>query len=157
MMGKKILIIFLSFVFATQMSFSKKQDSIQTTNKQVTTTQKTNWQPLIDAIIMVESKGNDKAIGVGGCVGPMQIKMILVQDCNEYLKMKGINKRYTSQDRFNRQKSAEMFKLIMERYNKSNSIQKACYIWNQGCGYSKHMDKAISYYNKVMKYYKGRH
>lgn len=156
MMRKQLIFMVLTFVMAVQMSFSQK--SMSQTNKQHNKPKaKTavNWQPLINAIIQVESRGNDRAVSKdGSCVGPMQIKMIAVKDCNEYLKSKGEKRRFTSNDRYSRTKSAQMFQLIMERYNKSNSIQTACFIWNQGIGYKKRMNKARVYYNKVIKFYK---
>ena len=116
------------------------------------------WKPYMDAIIHVESKGNVNAISkCGKCVGAMQIKTIVVDDCNEYLKMIGSKKRYTYQDRYNLQKSKEMFLLIQKRYNKSNDIEKGIRIWNGGCGYYKSPKltaQSSAYYYKVIKEYK---
>ena len=44
-----------------------------------------DWQPVIDAIIQVESNGNPKAKS-GNSVGAMQITPILVAQCNIILK-----------------------------------------------------------------------
>ena len=44
-----------------------------------------NWNPVMEAIIQVESGGNAKAIS-GNSVGAMQITPILVKDCNAILK-----------------------------------------------------------------------
>ena len=44
-----------------------------------------NWNPVMDAIIQVESGGDPKAVS-GNSVGAMQITPILVKDCNEILK-----------------------------------------------------------------------
>ena len=44
-----------------------------------------NWNPVMDAIIQVESEGNPNAVS-GNSVGAMQITPILVKDCNEILK-----------------------------------------------------------------------
>jgi hypothetical protein len=73
---------------------------------------KFNWEPLMDAIIQVESEGNSRAISGKSC-GAMQITPILVEDCNSILKKRGIKKRYTLNDRFSEKKSKEMFVLIM--------------------------------------------
>ena len=113
-----------------------------------------NWNKVVEAIIYVESKGNDNAVSKDGtCVGPMQIKKIVVDDCNEYCKIIGSNKRFTYNDRFNREKSIEMFILIQKRYNKSNDIEKAIRIWNGGCNYKK--EKTEKYYKLVMEKYKA--
>ena len=112
------------------------------------------WTPIIESIIYIESKGNPNAISkCGNCVGAMQIKKIVVDDCNEYLKLKGSKKRFTYQDRYNVSKSKEMFLLIQERYNKTNNIEKGIKIWNGGCGYYKSQKltkQSNDYYKKVI-------
>ena len=111
-----------------------------------------DWNKVINAIAMVESKGNASAKSKD-CVGLLQIRPVLVDDCNEYLKLKKSNKRYTLKDRLNPKKSKEMFILYQKRYNPTNNIEKAIRLWNGGCGYSK--AKTENYYRKVMKYYNG--
>lgn len=111
-----------------------------------------NWNKVINAIIQVESKGNANARSKD-CVGILQIRPILVRDVNEYLKMKGSNKRFKMNDRLNAEKSKEMFILYQERYNPKNNVEKAIRLWNGGYGYSK--AKTENYYRNVMKYYKG--
>lgn len=111
-----------------------------------------DWNKVINAIAMVESKGNASAKSKD-CVGLLQIRPVLVNDCNEYLKLKKSNKRYTLKDRLNPNKSKEMFILYQKRYNPTNNIEKAIRLWNGGCEYSK--AKTENYYRKVMKYYNG--
>lgn len=110
------------------------------------------WNDVINAIIQVESNGNPNAVSpCGESIGAMQIKKIVVDDCNEYLKILKINKKYTYDDRWDVEKSKEMFILIQKRYNKTNDIEKAVRIWNGGCCYNK--EKTDNYYNKFLKYY----
>lgn len=120
----------------------------------------TFWKPYIESIIQVESNGNPNAVSkCGKCVGAMQIKTIVVDDCNEYLKMIGSKKRFTYQDRYNINKSKEMFLLIQKRYNKSNDIEKGIRIWNGGCGYYKNqklVKQSKIYYNKVISHVKKK-
>ena len=111
-----------------------------------------DWSKVIDAISKVESKGNPKARSKD-CVGILQIRPILVADCNEYLKMRKSKKRFNLDDRYSVEKSKEMFILYQKRYNPSNNVEKAIRLWNGGCGYS--VAKTQGYLNKVMKYYKG--
>lgn len=111
-----------------------------------------DWTKVIDAIVKVESKGNASAKSKD-CVGILQIRPILVADCNEYLKMMGKKKRYTLGDRFSLEKSKEMFILYQKRYNPTNNVEKAIRLWNGGCGYSK--VKTEKYYRNVLKYYNG--
>ena len=110
-----------------------------------------DWNPVMNAIIQVESKGNQKAQSKD-CVGVLQIRPILVHDVNEYLKIKKHNKRFTLNDRFNVNKSKEMFVLYQERYNPTNNVEKAIRLWNGGCGYS--LSKTEKYYRKVLTYMK---
>jgi len=111
-----------------------------------------DWTKIMNAIIQVESKGNINTRSKD-CVGILQIRPILVADVNEYLKMKGSNKRFKLSDRLNVEKSKEMFVIYQKRYNPTNDIEKAIRLWNGGCGYSK--AKTENYYRKVMKYYNG--
>jgi hypothetical protein len=111
-----------------------------------------DWNKVIDAIAMVESKGNVNAKSKD-CVGLLQIRPILVDDCNEYLKLQKSKKRYTLKDRLNPKKSKEMFILYQKRYNPTNNVEKAIRLWNGGCGYSN--AKTEKYLKKVMKYYNG--
>lgn len=111
-----------------------------------------DWTNVINAISKVESNGNPNAVSKD-CVGLLQIRPLLVADCNEYLKMKGSKKRFTLADRKSAEKSKEMFILYQKRYNPTNNVEKAIRLWNGGCGYS--VAKTENYYRKVMKHYKG--
>lgn len=106
-----------------------------------------NWNPVMDAIIQVESEGNPNAVS-GNSVGAMQITPILVKDCNEILKKQKSKKRYTMADRYSVAKSKEMFLLIQSHYNPENSIEKAIRSWNGGIRYS--VRATNRYYQKVM-------
>ena len=113
-----------------------------------------DWTRVINAIIQVESKGNAEAHNPNGdCCGILQITRVLVRDVNEYLKIKGSSKRYTLADRYNVQKSKEMFILYQERHNPGHNVEKAIRMWNGGPFYS--VAKTNGYYRKVMKYYNG--
>ena len=112
-----------------------------------------DWTPVIDAIIQVESKGNANAVSKD-CAGVLQIRPILVQDVNEYLKMKGKSKRFSLKDRFSPEKSKEMFILYQKRYNPKNNVEVAIRLWNGGCGYS--VEKTNGYLKKVMSHYKKK-
>jgi len=107
-----------------------------------------NWNPVMDAIIQVESEGNPKAVS-GNSVGVMQITPILVEDCNNILQKKKSKKRYTLADRYSVEKSKEMFLLIQSYYNPSNSVEKAIRSWNGGVHYS--VRATNRYFKKVMK------
>ena len=106
-----------------------------------------NWDPVMDAIIEVESGGDAKAVS-GSSVGAMQITPILVKDCNNILQQKNSKKRYTLADRYSVEKSKEMFLLIQSHYNPANNVEKAIRLWNGGVNYS--VKATTKYYRKVM-------
>lgn len=109
---------------------------------------KFNWNPVMDAIIEVESEGNPKAVSGNSC-GAMQITPILVKECNDILKKQKSKKRFKLSDRFNVAKSKEMFVLIQSHHNPQNNVEKAIRSWNGGPKYS--VRGTQRYYNKVMK------
>jgi hypothetical protein len=106
-----------------------------------------NWNPVMDAIIQVESGGNTKAVS-GNSVGAMQITPILVKECNDILEKRKSNKRYSMADRYNVAKSKEMFLLIQSYHNPQNDVEKAIRTWNGGPKYS--VRATNRYFKKVM-------
>ena len=115
--------------------------------KSSTKTSDVDWNPVMDAIIQVESEGNPKAVS-GNSVGAMQITPILVKDCNDILKRQKSKKRYTMDDRYSVAKSKEMFLIIQKYYNPENSIEKAIRLWNDGVKYTTRATNR--YYKKVL-------
>ena len=112
-----------------------------------TKTSSMNWNPVMDAIIQVESEGNSKAVS-GNSVGAMQITPILVKECNKILEKQKSKKRFSLNDRYSVDKSKEMFLLIQKYHNPENSIEKAIRSWNGGIKYS--IRATNRYYRKVM-------
>lgn len=110
-----------------------------------------DWEPVMNAIIQVESQGNAKAVS-GNSVGAMQITPVCVAQCNIILKSRKSKKRFTLKDRFNVAKSKEMFLLLQSFYNVENNIEKAIRSWNGGLRYT--IKGTQKYYNKVMSYLK---
>ena len=115
--------------------------------KSSTNTSGFNWNPVMDAIIQVESEGNPNAVS-GNSVGAMQITPILVKDCNDILKKQKSKKRYTMADRYSVAKSKEMFLIIQKYYNPENDIEKAIRLWNGGVKYTTRATNR--YYKKVL-------
>lgn len=105
---------------------------------------------LIAAIIIVESGGNDQAIGTDGLsFGPMQITDICREDVN---RIAGTH--YTREDCFNRAKSIEMFKIYVGHYATRSRLDRTpkqedmARIWNKGPnGYQE--VASIKYWKKV--------
>ena len=100
-----------------------------------------DWNPVIQAIVQVESEGNTKAVSGNSC-GAMQITPILV-------KKRKSKKRFTLRDRFSLEKSKEMFILIQSHFNPLNDIEMAIRSWNGGVRYN--VKRTQRYFEKVMK------
>lgn len=111
-------------------------------------TENFDWEPVIKAIVQVESEGNTRAVKGNSC-GAMQITPILVAECNNILKKRKSKKRYTLRDRFSLEKSKEMFLLMQSYFNPLNDIEKAIRSWNGGNKYS--VKRTQRYFEKVMK------
>ena len=102
----------------------------------------------MEAIILVESEGNPRAVS-GNSVGAMQITPICVKECNLILERRGSSLRYSLNDRWDVEKSKEMFLLIQSYHNKTNNVERAIRSWNGGPNYS--VKATNRYYQKVMK------
>ncbi len=87
---------------------------------------------LIKALINVESSNNDNAYrSCEGAAGALQIRRTMVRDVNRILKRQKSNQQYTYEDRWDRQKSIEMFNIYCNHYNLVTPEEKArC--WNGG-------------------------
>lgn len=99
---------------------------------------------LIPALIQVESRGNNRAIGDNGkAVGCLQIWPILVADVN---RISG--QHFTLADRYDREKSIEMCRIYLSNYAANKSDEAAARIWNGGpSGHKK--ATTIKYWEKV--------
>ena len=136
---KAVVLMALMLVSMTTLAGGKTTKS--------TTTSGFDWNPVMDAIILVESEGNPKAVS-GNSVGAMQITPILVRECNNILEKQKSKKRYTMNDRFSVEKSKEMFLLIQKYFNPENNVEKAIRSWNGGVKYS--VKATNKYYRKVL-------
>ncbi len=140
-MEKRIVLVLLLILITTKAVMAAgKSDSAES-----------NWEPVIQAIIMVESGGDARAKS-GNSVGAMQITPILVKECNDILKKRNSKKRYKLSDRYSVAKSKEMFLLMQSEFNPTNDIEQAIRAWNGGNRYS--VRGTQRYYEKVMKHLK---
>lgn len=125
---------------------------VASTNVKAQTNAQRDWTNVIDAIAMIESGGNPKAHNKNGdCAGLLQITPVLVMEINNQLKARKINKKYSKADRYNPQKSKEMFVWFQKFFNKSGDVEKAVRMWNGGIGYK--IKSTNGYYKKFLKYY----
>ena len=111
-----------------------------------------DYSRLITAIGTVESGLNDNARS-GVHAGFLQISKVCVTECNRINKLKNVSTRYTLQDRFNHQKSIEIFWIIQNFYNPKLDIDYMVLLWNEGNSAMKKPKRKTKYYQKVMKIY----
>ena len=109
------------------------------------------WGAVINAIAMVESQGQPNVVSKNGLyVGYLQISEILVRECNRIVGYK----KYTYADRYDKQKSIDMFIDYQEFYNPDGNMECAIRLWNSGdlkCMTRK--ARTEGYYQRVMKKY----
>lgn len=86
-----------------------------------------DWEAFIDAIAWKESRWDVSAVGRNQDVGYLQITPILVSDVNRILGQE----RYTLDDRYDPEKSVEMFNIIQNHYNPSRDKATALRVWNR--------------------------
>ena len=108
---------------------------------------------LVTALIHVESRGNDSAIGdrhlVGSeAVGALQIRPIMVREVNRILRIQKSDIRFTLKDRFDRTKTIEMFYIWKNYHHKDSDMETIARNWNGGPkGYKR--NSTLKYWNKV--------
>jgi len=110
---------------------------------------------LVSALILVESRGNDSAIGdrhlVGNeAVGALQIRPIMVREVNRILRIQKSDKRFKLKDRFERDKSIEMFYIWKNYHHKDSEPEVIARNWNGGPKGFK-SNRTVKYWNKVEK------
>lgn len=93
------------------------------------------------AFATVESGCDEAAVGPTDDLGWLQITPVLVEDCNRILR----RTEFTLEDRLDRERSEQMFRIIQDHYNPSWDLTAAARRWNPGA------DKA--YRDKVAKAY----
>lgn len=145
----KIFRLVVLFIFVAGASPVFSAENAVDSEAVSTTADGFDWEPVMNAIIQVESRGNVKAVSGNSC-GAMQITPVLVMECNNILKKRKSKKRFSLRDRFDLAKSKEMFVLIQSYFNPQNDIERAIRAWNGGYRYS--VKRTQKYFNKVMAY-----
>lgn len=123
--------------------------AVETEQPTEAVSQTDNWDKFIEAVIWKESEGKEDAIGDSGkAVGVLQIHPIMVREANRILAMKDKSKEnyYNYDDRYSREKSIEMFKIVQDYHNKNHDFDKALEIWNK--------NHPASYKNLIMDKYR---
>lgn len=105
-----------------------------------------NLHSLISALMIVESSGNDQAIGDNGrAIGPLQIHKSVVLDVN---RITGSNYRHSEMT--NRVAARAVCQAYLEHYGRGKSLEEQARIWNGGpSGHKK--AATVSYWRRVQK------
>ena len=109
---------------------------------------------LVEALIYVESRGKEDAVGdthLGApSIGVLQIRPIMVREVNRILKQKKSDKKFKLKARFSRDKSIEMFMVWKNFHHPNDGFEKIARNWNGGPkGYR--FKRTEYYWNKVRK------
>ena len=109
-------------------------------------------EPLVNALIQVESRGNSQAVGDthldAPSIGLLQIRPIMVREVNRILKLKGSDYKYKLSDRKDSTKSVEMFYIWYEFHHKDDNFETIARSWNGGSNGPK-LKATEHYWNKV--------
>ena len=137
---KKLLVLVLMAISFTAAAKSTPEIDLQK-----------KWGMVIQAIAMVESECQPNRVSRNGLyVGYLQISEILVRECNRIVGYE----KYTYADRYDKQKSIDMFIDFQERYNPEGNLEKAIRHWNTGDLKSMtRKARTKGYYQRVMKRY----
>ena len=112
----------------------------------VTTTGQT-YKLLFRSIAMVESRnGEFLNDSTHDAIGIIQIRPVMIDEVNRIIGYK----KYTIDDRWDNQKSFEIFKIYQDCYNPNYHIEKGIRMWNGGpTGHKK--SATLVYLKKVLK------
>ena len=150
-----LLPVFISSSNNTEINYEReiKQTIVELDRKDISNV--ITDEHLVSALILVESRGNDSAIGdrhlVGNeAVGALQIRPIMVREVNRILKIQKSNKRFTLKNRFERDKSIEMFYIWKNYHHKDSEPEVIARNWNGGPKGFK-LNRTVKYWNKVEK------
>ena len=88
---------------------------------------------LVRAMVWVESKGDPNAFAKReDAAGVLQIRPIMVNEVNRILNINKDDRFYTLNDRWNEEKSIEMFYVFVDYYHKDSSYEEIARCWNGG-------------------------
>lgn len=82
------------------------------------------WNDFVSAVIYIESRGDSLAYNTKEkAVGVLQIRPIMLREVNRVLRKNKVPGKYVLQDRYNREKSIEMFDIMAEQVNQDGLSQ----------------------------------
>lgn len=107
---------------------------------------KINPEKLVQAFAIVESSNREKIRNKSsGASGIIQIMPIMIDEAN---RLSGYDK-YCLDDRFDKEKSFEIFHLVMRHKNPEYDLAKACHLWNPN-GSTEYTKKIEETYKELM-------
>ena len=106
----------------------------------------TTLSNLISALIIVESSGNDMAIGDNGrALGPLQIHREVVLDVNRFT-----GSHYRHSEMTNRVAARAVCQAYLEHYGRGKTTEQQARIWNGGPSGDR-KPATLSYWRRVQK------
>lgn len=127
--------LFLTFLYVPLFPIGENFKSsivIEKEEKKIEVVEVVEESNLLEAMIQVESRGNEAAIGDTHMdvpsIGVLQIRPIMVKEVNRILG----KEVYTLEDRASREKSIEMFEVWKNHHHKNSSDEKIARCWNGG-------------------------
>jgi len=143
-MKKLLLIPILGYVQAPSEGFIPAPPPVKQIEVEVI------QQPdIVKALIQIESSGRDNAHNISeDAVGCLQIRPIMVREVNRILRKQGGTFRFGLEDRWDREKSLEMFHIWREHHHPDSTDEIIARNWNGGPkGYKK--ESTLQYWRKV--------
>lgn len=127
-----IILIVVLFVLLFLMTKAKAAEShsfdsfISEQVSEVRPAMEFNLDVLAQALIHVESQGNDNAISdTSSASGPLQELNVFVDEANRLSNLYNLGVHYDYSDRFDRQKAVDMFMIVQRHHNPENSFVRA--------------------------------
>jgi len=151
-----LLLLMIPFTFsggAEQVSLSELKDlEIKKIEQEIVEEKEDHTDYLLEALIQVESQGNENAVGdkhlSRPSIGILQIRPIMVREVNRILKKHKVKKKYTLEDRYSREKSIEMFYIWQSFHHSDDSDEVIARCWNGGSkGWKR--NSTLYYWSKV--------
>ena len=144
-----ILLLATISIFSKRSAVKTNENSLKTDTIVVYVdryVEKVDWNAFIEALIWVESEGNSNAVGSEGDVGVLQIKKVMVDECNRIVGYK----HFEYEDRLDSIKSVQIFNVVQKYYNPQKNMHLALKIWNSKASLNYHK-KVENRYNELKK------
>lgn len=88
------------------------------------------YEPMLIAFEFVESSFDTDTVNRLGYGGILQIGQQMVDEVNRINKLSGNTSRFTLSDRLDSTKSTQMWYIVMDYWNPSYDLKRACFVWN---------------------------